>query len=72
MVQSVLRTWDVFVSRVAALWSSLNLAGQFIVAAAAVMVCVMTIFGLWLDDRLKAGIVHGAAGGAALYINSVV
>ena len=72
MVQSVLRTWDAFVSRVAALWSSLNLAGQFIVAAAAVMVCVMTIFGLWLDDRLKAGIVHGAASGAALYINSVV
>lgn len=72
MLHSVLRTWHTAVERVATSWSNLSLAGQFIVAAMTVMVCTMTIYGLWLDERIKSGVVHSTASGAALYINSAV
>lgn len=72
MLHSVLRTWHTAVERVATRWSNLSLADQFIVAAMTVMVCTMTIYGLWLDERIKSGVVHSTASGAALYINSAV
>ena len=72
MLQSVLRTGHAASERVVARWESLGLAGRFIVAAMTVMLCAMTIHGLWLDERTKDGVVHSAASGAALYINSAV
>jgi signal transduction histidine kinase len=58
--------------RVAATWSRLSLTAQFILVAMSVMICSMTIYALWLDERIKAGVVQSAASGAALYINSAV
>jgi len=72
MLHSVLRTWHTAVERVTTRWSNLSLAGQFIVAAMTVMVFTMSIYGLWLDERIKSGVVHSTASGAALYINSAV
>jgi signal transduction histidine kinase len=72
MLQSVLRTWHTLADHIAARWSNLSLAGQFVGAAMTVMFCTMTIYGLWLDERIKAGLVHSTASGAALYINSAV
>ena len=72
MFQAFRRVRHFALGRVAISWSGLSLAGQFIVATAAVMVCAMTIYGLWLDERIRAGVVHSAANGAALYINGVV
>ena len=72
MVHSFARTWHAFAEGVAARWSNLSLAGQFIGAAMTVMFCAMTIYGLWLDERIKVSVVHSTASGAALYINSAV
>lgn len=72
MLYSVLRIWHTAVERLAAGWSGLSLASQFIVAAMTVMFCAMTMYGLWLDERIKVGVVHSTASGAALYINSAV
>lgn len=72
MIQSLQRIWRAAADGVTVAWSGLNLAGQFLMAAAAVMVFVMTIYGLWLDERIRVGVVHSSASGVALYINSVV
>ena len=72
MVQLVPPAWDALAGRVAAAWSRLSLTGQFIVVAMTVMFCSMTIYGLWLDERIKAGVIQSTASGAALYINSAV
>jgi signal transduction histidine kinase len=72
MLHLVARTWHALVERAVAKWSNLSLAGQFVVAAMTVMCCVMTIYGVWLDERIKAGAVHSTASGAALYINSAI
>ena len=72
MVQLAPPAWDALAGRVAAAWSRLSLTGQFIVVAMTVMFCSMTIYGLWLDERIKAGVIQSTASGAALYINSAV
>lgn len=72
MIPVSLPSWDVVVRRLVHKWTQLSLTGQFIVVAMTVMFCSMTVYGLWLDDRIKEGVVQSTASGAALYINSAV
>jgi signal transduction histidine kinase len=72
MLNFLVRSRQTVVERLMARWASLSLAGQFIAAAMTVMICTMTIYGLWLDERIRAGVVHNTASGATLYINSAI
>lgn len=60
------------IQRVYARWSALNLAGQFAIAALIVLGCGMTVFGIWVSNRIEKGVLQNTASGAALYINSFV
>jgi signal transduction histidine kinase len=72
MLNSLVHRWHTLVEHLMARWAGLSLAGQFIAAAMTVMICTMTVYGLWLDERIRAGVVHNTASGATLYINSAI
>ena len=66
------RFWKSLLRSLNKRWSDLSLAGQFTIAALAVLGCGMTFFGAWVSDRIEKGVVQNTAAGAALYINSFV
>ncbi len=55
-----------------AIWRGLALHRQFLIAASLVILLGMAAIGIWVTDRIKAGVVNDSAHEAALYMDRVV
>ena len=53
-------------------WVRNNLARQFMLVAAGVLILGMFAFGTWVSRRIEYGVAEMAANSAALYINSFI
>ena len=53
-------------------WNALSLAGQYCIAASAVLCCAMVAIGTWVTSEIEDGITTNAASSTALYVDSVI
>ena len=50
----------------------ISLAGQFVLAAAGVLLFGMSAIGLWVSGRIEDSVIHNAAAATALYVDSII
>jgi signal transduction histidine kinase len=53
-------------------WQRLNLAAQFLVVGAFVLVLGMVAIGIWVTHRIEQGVIANSASSTALYVDSVI
>lgn len=50
----------------------ISLAGQFLLAAAGVLLFGMSAIGIWVSGRIEDSVIHNAAAATALYVDSII
>jgi signal transduction histidine kinase len=60
------------VARLRGWWQGLSLARQFALAASLVVLVGTLATGLWVADRIKAGVAQSSAASVALYMDNVI
>ncbi|OJF97236.1 sensor histidine kinase [Pararhizobium antarcticum] len=59
-------------SEARALAVGISLAGQFVLAAAGVLLFGMSAIGIWVSGRIEDSVIHNAAAATALYVDSII
>ena len=60
------------VARAREAWQRSSLAQQFVISASLVMLPAMLVIGLWVSERIRESVTHGAGTSAALYIENII
>lgn len=70
-VKSTQRYFD-FLPRHLQVWRALSLASRFILTAAIVIICGMTLVGAWVSDRIAKTVLQNSAARAGTYVVGLI